>query len=277
MKMKNITKTLLILGVLLSSCNGDFSEPDYYAMQQWEKEVAEAYFGNKISFAQLSSKANSQISLYNEDDAFEGYVISSDLGGNVYKKVYIQALDKSGTVAVLLEKKGLSGDYPVGTKILLKLKGTTIWYNSRYSLVEIGYGQGQTAAGNIKMMNMPASVYSQALQPEGEIAPLSEIASTYQDIKSMNKQQNLNKLVELKNVHFRANDVGQPFHNPANQYNTTYTLEDGKGGTLTFITSSFATYGKDLVPSGNLTITGILTRYNSTYQLSINNITDIKK
>ena len=188
----------------------------------------------------------------------------------------MQAPDKSGTIAVAIDKKGLYGEYPVGTKVQVRLKGTTVWYSGRYSTLEVGYGHGKTAGGNVKISNLPSAMYQEVLVSTGEKIGIDQLATTFDNL-SFDKQAQNNKLLILNGVSFENSAVGKTFHISTNQYNTTYNLTDGAGGTLPFLTSSFAAYIKDIVPSGRLRITGVLTRYGSSPQFYINSVNDIQK
>ena len=275
--MKKIVYFALSLA-LLSSCSkvSGFDTPDVQQLEKQQQEKANAFNGTRITYAQLRAKVTPSFTQYTDNDAFEGYVISSDEAGNFYKKVYVQAPDKSGTIAVAIDKKGLYGEYPVGTKVQVRLKGTTVWYSGRYSTLEVGYGHGKTAGGNVQISNLPSAMYQEVLVSTGEKIGLDQLATTFDNL-SFDKQAQNNKLLILNGVSFENAAVGKTFHISTNQYNTTYNLTDGTGGTLPFLTSSFAAYIKDIVPSGRLRITGVLTRYGSSPQFYINSVNDIQK
>ena len=255
--MKKIVYFALSLA-LLSSCSkvSGFDTPDVQQLEKQQQEKANAFNGTRITYAQLRAKVTPSFTQYIDNDAFEGYVISSDEAGNFYKKVYVQAPDKSGTIAVAIDKKGLYGEYPVGTKVQVRLKGTTVWYSGRYSTLEV--------------------VYQEVLVSTGEKIGIDQLATTFDNL-NFDKQAQNNKLLILNGVSFENTAVGKTFHISTNQYNTTYNLTDGAGGTLPFLTSSFAAYIKDIVPSGRLRITGVLTRYGSSPQFYINSVNDIQK
>ena len=277
--MKTYIIPIITIALFISSCvkDGNYNAPNYTELQQSGKTKAELFDGNRLSYSQLRAKATALITEYTENDAFEGYVVSSDEGGNFYKKIYVQAPDKSGTIAIAIEKKGLYADFPLGTKVQIRLKGTTFWYNSRYALIEIGYGSGVTTGGNTKISNLPPSMIDQVVINTSEKKEISELTTSFGDIKNLNKNENTNRLITLKNVQFESSAVGQTFYKTTDQYNTSYKLEDNLGGSVVFLTSSYATYAQELIPSGKLIITGILTKYNSTYQFYINTLDDIQK
>ena len=270
---------LAILPIALSvSCSkvSGFDTPDTAALAAEQVAKAKAFSGRTISYEALRAKATTSFATYEENDAFEGYVISSDEGGNFYKKIYVQAADKSGTIAVSIDKKGLYAEYPIGSKVQVRLKGTTVWYASRYSLLEVGLGYGKTTGGNLKIGHLTPAIYPEVLLLTGEQAPISQLATTFTNLQFSARAQ-ANKLLVLDGVYFKTEDVGKTFHTTDNQYNTTYTLTDKAGGTLPFLTSSYAAYIKDHVPTGRLRITGVLTMYNNNPQFYINDIKGIEK
>ena len=200
---------LAILPIALSvSCSkvSGFDTPDTAVLAAEQVAKAKAFSGRTISYEALRAKATTSFATYEENDAFEGYVISSDEGGNFYKKIYVQAPDKSGTIAV----------------------------------------------------------------------SISQLATTFTNLRFEARTQ-ANKFLVLDGVYFKTEDVGKTFHTSDNQYNTTYTLTDKAGGTLPFLTSSYAAYIKDHVPAGRLRITGVLTMYGNNPQFYINDINGIEK
>ena len=275
--MKKILLTILPIALSIScSKMSNFDTPDTAALAAEQAAKARAFNGTTISYAALRAKATTSFATYEANDAFEGYVISSDEGGNFYKKVYIQAPDKSGTIAVSIDKKGLYAEYPIGSKVQVRLKGTTVWYASRYSLLEVGLGYGKTAGGNLKIGHLTPAMYPEVLLLTGEQAPISQLATTFTHLQ-FDKRAQANKLLVLDGVYFKTEDVGKTFHTTDNQYNTTYTLTDKAGGTLPFLTSSYAAHIKELVPAGRLRITGVLTLYGNNPQFFISDIKGIEK
>ena len=275
--MKKILFAILPIALSVSCSKvSNFDTPDTAALAAEQAAKAKTFNGATISYDALRAKVSTSFATYQENDAFEGYVISSDEGGNFYKKVYVQAADKSGTIAVSIDKKGLCAEYPVGSKVQVRLKGTTVWYASRYSLLEVGYGHGKTTGGNLKIGHLTPAMYPEVLLLTGEKAPISELATTLTNLQ-FNKRVQANKLLVLDGVYFKNQDVGKTFHTSDNQYNTTYTLTDNAGGTLPFLTSSYAAHIKDHVPAGRLRITGVLTMYGNNPQFFINDIKGIEK
>ena len=57
---------------------------------------------------------------------------------------------------------------------------------------------------------------------------------------------------------------------------TNYKLTDANGKTIDFRTSSFAKFKDEKVPSGTLDVTGVLSKFNTSWQFMVSNYADIK-
>ena len=282
--MKKILFTFISLSLFSCVKDNNYNLPDTKSiLEQKSKKYNEYNRSNIISYTDLKNKINSNVQLYTEDNAFEGYVISSDEGGNFYKEIYVQAIDKSGTIIVAIDKKGLYSEFPIGSKVQVRLKGTSIWEDPRYAVIKVGYGESTTSGGNKKISNLPSAMYENVIIPSGEVANIEDITTSFDNLSTIKSDASSYKLVLLKNVRFTDASVGKTFYNPTDQYNTTHKIKDQQNKELELITSSFASFIKDIVPSGNLNIRGIITIYkgknttNKNFQFKINNITDIQR
>ncbi|MEN9980546.1 MAG: hypothetical protein RL542_333, partial [Bacteroidota bacterium] len=79
----------------------------------------------------------------------------------------------------------------------------------------------------------------------------------------------LNTLVELSDVQFSSEAIGRHYYESSNDVGggTNWYLEDKSGNKVYFRTSSFADFAKNTIPSGRGKIKGVLTKYNTDYQL----------
>ena len=213
--MKKLALYILSLG-FLSSCEkmSNYDTPNLEELSAKQKAQAEAFTGQFVTYSQLRTRVTTSFSQYEGNDAFEGYVISSDESGNFYKKIYVQAPDKSGTLVVAIDQKGLYGDLPVGSKVQVRLQGTTLWYNSRYSIIEIGYGHGATSSGNPRIHSLPSSMYAQVVVPTTErVAPPRDRVGVPDVLKVLSQPALLLRLGGLGTTHGHTiDDVGAPAH-----------------------------------------------------------------
>ena len=187
------------------------------------------------------------------------WMFTYDLGGNIYKQVALQ--DATGGVIVAVNQNGLSGYLAVGQEILVSLKGLHIG----------GYGKmaeiGAPYNGSIGRMNKDiwashfkiiGGINSAACQPV-EFSP------------NFNKDNDAVKLVVFRGVSFTD-------ANGKNTFATSDATTNRKLKEYSVIvrTSNYADFAGDVLPSGKVNLTGILTRFNNDWQLLIRTADDIQ-
>jgi len=131
----NVLKNTAIAFISLCTVMSCVKDDDYELPDN--KKVLPAFAGKVVSFSDVASRTTPTIKTYSADEAIEGYVISSDEGGNFYKKIYIQNEDKTQALSVALDKSGIYTEYPIGAKVQLRLKGLTTQLNN--AITEVGY------------------------------------------------------------------------------------------------------------------------------------------
>lgn len=152
--MKQILYTVLAcMSVLLSSCMGkDYAEAGYDENPYGNNTLTES---NVVSIAQLKERYAGSISTTNayeqvtSDLQIKGVVTSSDAAGNIYNEVAVQ--DETGAILISVSQGGIYGYLPVGTEVLVELKGL---YVGNYGLqAQIGVpatsSSGQTSIGRL--------------------------------------------------------------------------------------------------------------------------------
>lgn len=262
---------VFILSLLFTSCvkDDDFELPD--------TQIKIPPFSGEIkSLAEVSTKASEKVSEFNDDYAVEGYVISSDEGGNYYEKIYIQTLDGTDGFSVAVKKSGLFGEYPVGTKVQVRLKGlTTQILNGK---LEVGYETYTNKKGVVSVGKMPVSAYKKQLINLNEKADEATLTKKVKDIKKFDISKHVNLLVTFERVFFEKEAVGQTYHQKKNDkiYGTNYGLLDSLGGSIVFRTSKFAKFANETVPSEKLNVTGIITKYRDSYQFMVRTVKDVQ-
>lgn len=197
-----------------------------------------------------------------------GKVISSDKSGNFYRSFYIQ--DETCGIEIKIGKTGLYNDYK---------EGQTIYVKPKYLCLGAYGGMVQLGAVSAEERYETAYIDTQALINRtvfkgalGEKVTPMEITSKSQIVVS-----NLGKLVTLKDAVYKGGDYG---------LTTWATKEDkDKGIEAASGNQNFTIDGKEVVvrssgyadfadspcpPVGTVCdVTGVLTVYNSTYQLVI--------
>lgn len=87
-------------------------------------------------------------------------------------------------------------------------------------------------------------------------------------------------LVRFKDVTIKEADGTSTFapddlKDGGNGVNRTLVLDDNS--TLTFRTSAYANFSTEVMPTGKINVIGILSRYNSTWQIVARTYSDIQR
>ncbi|MBS9768931.1 MAG: choice-of-anchor J domain-containing protein, partial [Flavobacteriaceae bacterium] len=254
-----------------ASCvkDDDFNLPDDIIVK------APKFEGKVVSLSDVVKKSSEKVQVYKENEAIEGYVISSDQGGNYYKKIYVQTLDGKDGFSVAIDQKGLYSEYPLGTKVQIRLKGLSV--QMLYGKLDVGYSTYTNKYGDVFVNKMLPAIYKKSVINMGEKVELSAIANEVTALADLDKY--LNRLVVLKNVSFGSDFVGKAFYQKENDKGgaSNSTLLDQKGNKIDFRTSQYAkTWNTKLIPKELLNITGIITKYRDFYQFKVNAYEDIE-
>lgn len=279
----NIKTTYLFLFALacalFSSCmNGDWDEPDFNGGAPYGNNSLTEQ--NVITIAELikeypnvfaSTDQNKQI---DKDIMIKGRITGNDVGGNIYKQVTLQ--DNTAAIIIAINEGGLNGYLAEGSEILVDLKGLYIGgyrkqpeIGAPYNGNSIGRMQKDIWAKHFKIIGSPdASV----------IQPID--FNTIKDTKLMDA--NCGKLVTLKDVTFKEADGKSTFTTGTSTGNAVNQELDGYGSNVVVRTSTYADFAAMTLPYDSeakkklkCDITGIATRYNSTWQILIRKTSDI--
>ena len=275
MKLNALKPTAIALLSLfaITSCvkDDDYEIPD----PKGEKPLP-SFSGKVVTFDVATAQATNTVVTYGADEAIEGYVISSDEGGNFYKKIYIQNEEKTKGVTVAINKSGLYSEFPIGAKVQLRLKGLSFQTNN--GGVDFGYGIYQGKNNKTSVEQMSEVIYKKHLfDMGGTRKTLAELAKADASISVLKVDANINQLITLKGVQFKITDVGKTLHVAANdsRNGTDYTLTDAQGKTIPFRTSRYAKFKDEKVPAGTLDVTGVLTKYGQDWQFMVSSYADI--
>ncbi|WP_315542934.1 DUF5689 domain-containing protein [Capnocytophaga leadbetteri] len=272
----NVLKNTAIAFISLCTVMSCVKDDDYELPDN--KKVLPSFAGKVVSFSDVASRTTTSIKTYSADEAIEGYVISSDEGGNFYKKIYIQNEDKTQALSVALDKSGLYTEFPIGAKVQLRLKGLTTQHNN--AITEVGYKiYKNEKSGRESVGSMAEAIYKTHLYDMGgERKTLASLAKEVTSIETVKNDAHVGQLITLKGVHFPNEVVGKTMYDKDKDLGgaTNYKLTDANGKTIDFRTSSFAKFKNEKVPAGTLDITGVLSKFNTSWQFMVSNYADIK-
>lgn len=280
--MKIKTTSLLLFALtcaLFSSCmNGDWDEPDFKGGAPYGNNSLTEQ--NVITIAELIKKypnvfaSTDQNKQIDEDIMIKGRITGNDVGGNIYKQVTLQ--DGTAAIIIAINEGGLNGYLAEGAEILVDLKGLYIGgyrkqpeIGAPYNGNSIGRMQKDIWAKHFKIVGSPDPTVIQPVD-----------FNTINDSKLMDA--NCGKLVTLKDVTFKQADGKSTFVTGTSQGNAVNQELDGYGSKVVIRTSTYADFAAMTLPYDSeakkklkCDITGIATRYNSTWQILIRKTSDI--
>lgn len=277
----NIKTTYLLIFALactlFSSCmNGDWDEPDFNGAAPYGNNSLTEQ--NVIPIAELIKKypnvfaSTDQNKQIDKDIMIKGRITGNDVGGNIYKQVTLQ--DNTAAIIIAINEGGLNGYLAEGSEILVDLKGLYIGgyrkqpeIGAPYNGTSIGRMQKDIWAKHFKILGSPDA---SLIQPV--------------DFNTIKKEMDANcaKLVTLKDVTFKEADGKSTFSTGTSTGNAVNQELDDYGSKVVIRTSTYADFAAMTLPYDTVAkkkqkcdITGIATRYNSTWQILIRKTSDI--
>lgn len=279
----NIKTTYLLIFALactlFSSCmNGDWDEPDFNGAAPYGNNSLTEQ--NVITIAELIKKypnvfaSTDQNKQIDEDIMIKGRITGNDVGGNIYKQVTLQ--DNTAAIIIAINEGGLNGYLAEGSEILVDLKG--LYIGGYRKQPEIGAPYNGTSIGRMQK-DIWAKHFKIVGSPDASVIQPIDF-NTIKDTKLMDA--NCGKLVTLKDVTFKEADGKATFTTGTAQGNAMNQELDGYGSKVVVRTSTYADFAAMTLPYDSeakkklkCDITGIATRYNSTWQILIRKTSDI--
>lgn len=280
--MKIKTTSLLLFALtcaLFSSCmNGDWDEPDFKGGAPYGNNSLTEQ--NVITIAELIKKypnvfaSTDQNKQIDEDIMIKGRITGNDVGGNIYKQVTLQ--DGTAAIIIAINEGGLNGYLAEGAEILVDLKG--LYIGGYRKMPEIGAPYNGNSIGRMQK-DIWAKHFKIVGSPDPTVIQPVDF-NTINDSKLMDA--NCGKLVTLKDVTFKQADGKSTFVTGTSQGNAVNQELDGYGSKVVIRTSTYADFAAMTLPYDSeakkklkCDITGIATRYNSTWQILIRKTSDI--
>lgn len=210
------------------------------------------------------------------DQVFDGYVVSSDENGNFFKTISFQDKPENPTAGLQIEvdRSNNYTDFPVGAHIRINAKGLRLGVDR--GVVKIGAVDKTFPIGRIPgvLLNRYLSgVCNGSGLDIVDIKPLE-----LDNFKLAQDTQYLNMLVKVPNVQFAADELGKTYLNyvAGAGVDTSRSMVDASGNTSVLRNSAFSAFGSTLLPEGKGDLTFIVSRFNSSWQMLIRGLNDVK-
>lgn len=245
-----------------------------------------------ISMAEFAKKTSGTIITIPAEDAnnpaviFDGYVVSSDEGGNFYKTISFQDKPENPTIGlqVGINKSMNYADFPVGAHIRIKANGLLLGKDPVSNVLQIGVADPNYPIGRI-----PQSIIGRYLSGvcNGSGLDIVKIVPKEVTLGDIRSEKYINTLVTVKNAQFATtvNGVSQIGLSLMNKdasgtfIDTNRTIEDQYGGTAIIRTDGFFKASSYKIPDAHGDITFVVSRYgtsSTSWQNIIRDINDIK-
>lgn len=274
--MKNLSKLIFInfLFLAITSCVSE-----YYAPPKNEQDSANCVSPDLVKTKDVQDIYNLSSGtpqLYTADDIIEGIVTSSDEGGNFFKSVSFISVDKTRGFSISIDAYNLNNDnLQPGRKVFIKLKGL-------YTNIPTGGARGLVIGGPPSgtfntLSRIPAYSYKDFVFPTCTIINEEDFVKKFTVLSDANNDIYLNTLVEFDKVQFESKNTtyGVDINARPALSDKNENITDGITSLISR-TGKFANFAGSILPSGNGKIRGVLTKFNSAYQIIFRTERDIK-
>lgn len=211
-----------------------------------------------ISVAELKALCTSNLLAITQDYFVDAVVNANDESGNLYKQLFIE--DETGGIEFKVDATGLYTDFSVGTKVVVNCNGL---YLGKYGgIVQLG-GLYNGAIGRLAS----STFYSKVSIVDSDVE-VTAIETTIADIDD----SMIGKIITLPTVQFVESELSLAY---AGTSTTNRTLQDINGAKIIVRTSNYADFATNQLPSGSGSITAVLSKYGTDYQLYIRSLSDV--
>ena len=205
------------------------------------------------------------------DIIIEGYVVSSDKSGNIYKSLSIQDKPENPTAAIKtsIDQSDIYTTYNVGRKVYVKLKGLAVGYS--FGSIQIG------KASDTELGRIPALEVKNHIIRSCEVVEIIPKTITIEELD----ESMLEMLIQIDNVQFKTTELGNAYANIKNSTTENRTLESFNGncnltGEVLLRNSGYSDFKNDLLPEGKGSVVAIFSNYYEDFQLYIRDTDDVK-
>ena len=264
--IKKINFLIIILGILLPACFKPEVAPPLEFNGEANMTIAELHL-----LRTLSAKPATFI---DTDIIITGIVTSTDQFGSSYRELFFQ--DETGGISIRIANTSYHTRYRIGQRIFVSVKGLYLGNYTNNAGTAFGFYQ-LGLWGNGGMINLPNNVEIRHIFRSGVpgAPPAPKIITKQSDIE----EGDYHTLVKLVNCYFiEANGETKYYEERlvlGGAANQIIRFNLGAGEVAARI-SSYNTFANNILPSGALNITGLLTKFGNTSQLIIRSIDDVE-
>ena len=223
-----------------------------------------------------------------EETQIRGYITANDISGNIYNEVAIQ--DETGALFIEIQQGGLFGYLPVGTEIIVELKGLYVGNYRMQPLVGMpskvsqGVNQGKDQLGKISRMlwqdHFRITGNMGTIEPK--VFDKDSYKNEWNDFDDAGKLGIMKKVSFLKGSYYNGvtsvplpYDAEAQFANPDLNASISWYLNEFPQ-TVMLYNSNYSDFAANLLPHSMVSVTGVVKRYNSNWEIIMRDINDIQ-
>lgn len=228
--------------------------------EQYQKELTTDYrVGN--SYAQIT-----------EDMQIKAVVTGNDIQGNLYNEIAVD--DGTGAIIIAIGQGGLFGTFPVGAEILVDLKGLHIGNYGKQATIGSPYTNSN---GLTYVSRMSRLLWDRHFKLTGSINTVEPIVfnekMTAKEFGSIYE----GKLVTLQGVTFKgANGTATYANAGSGAGSKSVYFKEYPQSLVMLYTSNYADFAANPLPTGMVNVTGIMKRFNDTWEIVIRTLDDVE-
>jgi len=270
-KISNVFNFLLVLAMMVSvsACvDTDFDEPESGLIISDDDvmDIADV-------LALIPNSGLQKIDLV--DSLFDGEtkyikatVTADDESGNIFKNLYFQ--DATGALTINPDKNELNAEFPEGNIIYIKLNGLVLGRDE--GLPKLAY-----AVNSSQYQRIPEALVSEFLFAGSKADSLVMPERVTLEQLLSNTDEYYNKLVTVTEVEVSNDFVGQPFAVEEGGFGVDVSIQDCSEQVEDLIlrNSTFSSFATQIMPTGNGSMTGVLSKFRSTNQFFIRQADDL--
>ena len=268
MKAIKYLSLLAISLITATSCMNEFDEPTFSQPPFGNNEIGEANTTiAKLKEDYAAAILNNDTARFTDDIIIEGVVVANDEEGNVYKQFVIN--DSTGAMIIGVNDVGLYAAMPIGQRVRIACKG--LYIGGYGSLAQIGTKYFNTKYNEYQIGRISKLDFQKHVRIIGEANPnapeLTPMVITEEFLADKNNKNITPIYVELKNVKFKEANGVKTYAPEEEQISTTNTAVERNvyvgSQKVIFRLSTYADFAYSVMPTENLNIKGVLTRYRN--------------
>lgn len=197
------------------------------------------------TLAELRSRFAGQSVTIEEELIVSGRVTSSDRAGNFYRSLTIEAGEAAAELMLGLDH--LHNDYPIGTKLYVRLQGLTI--GSERGVLQIGRKADPSSGYAVDYLSSKAAVDRHIARSSDPIAEPMALDCTIERLSP----EMAGRLVRIEGLRYLSDEEPQPA-----TWSGEHTFSDHNDHLVYTFVRRYADFANRLIPTDITSITGIL-------------------